>query len=94
MVKARERASVATGFAGGGRKRRDEHPAVRPDRAVLGAGVGEMVNAGAELERRLRGSLAYVEQQIKAPNDSTGVRSYLRFAQRLQWDEDLSLIHI
>ena len=73
-------------FSGKGRAsaRAAGHPARRPTRQVLGDELG-CVALGGSLESSLRGQLRYIQAQIKKPLDATGVQSYLRFCERMQW---------
>ena len=70
-------------FAGGAR-RAAPHPARRPARMVLGQPITS-AGSGSALEQQLWLQLATLKRQIRAPADSTGVRSYLRFCDRMGW---------
>ena len=58
----------------------------RPERKVLGDAILQADAGGNSLENKLWKQVSFMEKQIKKPVDSTGVRSYLRFCERLTWD--------
>ena len=53
---------------------------------MLGDAILQADAGGNGLEDKLWKQVSFMEKQIKKPVDSTGVRSYLRFCERLTWD--------
>ena len=60
----------------------------RPERKVLGKEMQDALREGCSLEGQLRRQVTFIEKQVKRPVDSTGVRSYLRFCDRMAWPRE------